>query len=112
MEVQTVRKIPILRVRGGDPQDPDPTKRPTNPTALSRSILESLKESAVVHVRSIGGNAERRVTEAYRLARAEHLRTTADASQLVMSQTVFKADDGVSWGVCTSVFGIPNEHAK
>ena len=32
-----------LRARGGDPNDPDPKRRPTDPVGLSRSILQFLR---------------------------------------------------------------------
>jgi hypothetical protein len=34
----------ILRARGGDFNNPDPSKRPTDPVGLSRSILHVLKD--------------------------------------------------------------------
>ena len=34
-----------LRARGGDPNDPDPNRRPTDPVGVSRSILHVLKDN-------------------------------------------------------------------
>lgn len=43
----------ILKARGGDPNDVDENRRPTDPVGLSRSILHVLKEHEYVRVLSV-----------------------------------------------------------
>jgi hypothetical protein len=58
----------ILRARGGDPNDVDENRRPTDPVGLSRSILHVLKEHEYVRVLSVGPTALASVMSAFRLA--------------------------------------------
>jgi hypothetical protein len=60
-----------LRARGGDPNDPDHGKRPTDPVGLSRSILHVLKDNEYVRVLSVGPTALSSVMSAFRLASRE-----------------------------------------
>ena len=69
--VGATRDPQIVRVRGGDPEDADPKKRPTPPSALSRSILHVLKDFEWVDLESVGPKALSIVCEAFRLADLE-----------------------------------------
>ena len=60
-----------LKVRGGDPNDVDESRRPTDPIGLSRSILHVLKDYEYVRVLSVGPTALNSVMTAYRLASRE-----------------------------------------
>lgn len=99
-----------LRVRGGDPNDPDTKRRPTDAQALSRSILHVLASNphGYVNVKSVGIPAMAIAMTAYRLAKAEVVRRTS-GSTLVVSQTEYDAEIAgkTARGICTRIFGIP-----
>jgi hypothetical protein len=111
-EAKRGSELPTLRVRGGDPKSPDTSKRPTDPLALARSIVKALASSDVVLVKSIGKVSEATTMKAFRIASLEFRRTSEKNLELLVKQTEFKADDGVSWGVCTRIFPVPAEHVR
>jgi stage V sporulation protein SpoVS len=97
----------ILRVRGGDPNDPDGSRRPTDPVGLSRSILHVLKEHDYVKILSVGPTALNATMNAFRLASRE-VESLTNGSVLVNRQSEYFAEiNGKrTKGVCTRIFAI------
>ena len=96
-----------LRARGGDANDPDPRKRPTDPVGLSRSILHVLKENEYVRVLSVGPTALNAVMSAFRLASRE-VESLTNGSVLVCRQSEYTAEIGgkKAKGISTRIFEI------
>ena len=111
--VGATRDPQIVRVRGGDPEDADPKKRPTPPSALSRSILHVLKDFEWVDLESVGPKALSIVCEAFRLADLEVAKRAAGVV-LVMRQKEYTADIGgrKTRGIRTRIFAIKIQHAR
>lgn len=99
-----------LRVRGGDPLSPDPTKRPTDPVGLSRSILHVLSENAQGYCKlnSVGATALYTSMTAFRLASTAYSHRTK-GTVLVMTQSEYSAvvAGNKTRGICTRIFPIP-----
>lgn len=97
----------ILRARGGDINNPDISKRPTDPVGLSRSIIHVLEDYEYVNILSVGPVALSQVMKAYRLASDEAERTTK-GQVLVCRQSEYNAEIGgkKAKGVCTRIFAI------
>lgn len=119
IETQDVVKSPairdpqVIRVRGGDPADTDPKKRPTIPSSLSRSILHVLKDFDWVDLESVGPRALSGVCEAFRLSDIEVTKRAAGVV-LVMRQKEYAADIGgrMTRGIRTRIFAIPIKEAR
>ena len=96
-----------LRARGGDVNDPDPNRRPTDPVGLSRSIVHVLRDYEYVNILSVGPVALSSVMKAFRLASDEAERTTK-GQVLVCRQSEYNAEIGgkKAKGVCTRIFAI------
>ena len=96
-----------LRARGGDSNDPDPAKRPTDPVGLSRSILHVLKDNEYVRVLSVGLTALSSVMTAFRLASRE-VESLTNGSVLVCRQSEYTAEIGgkKAKGISTRIFAI------
>jgi hypothetical protein len=96
-----------LRARGGDSNDPDPAKRPTDPVGLSRSILHVLKDNEYVRVLSVGPTALSSVMTAFRLASRE-VESLTNGSVLVCRQSEYTAEIGgkKAKGISTRIFAI------
>ena len=97
----------ILRARGGDPNDPDINRRPTDPVGLSRSIVHVLKEHEYVNVLSVGPIALSSVMKAFRLASIE-AEIKSKGEVFVCRQSEYDAEIGgkKAKGVCTRIFAI------
>ena len=97
----------ILRARGGDPNDPDENKRPTDPVGLSRSIRHVLLNYEYVNILSVGPTALSSVMKAFRLASDDAEKTTK-GQVLVCRQSEYNADIGgkKAKGICTRIFAI------
>lgn len=97
----------ILRARGGDPNDEDPNKRPTDPVGLSRSILHVLKDYEYVRVLSVGPTALTSVMSAFRLASRE-IESLTNGSVLVCRQSEYSAEINgkKAKGISTRIFAI------
>lgn len=97
----------ILRARGGDPNDPDESKRPTDPVGLSRSILHVLKDHEYVRVLSVGPTALSAVMSAFRLASRE-VESLTNGSVLVCRQSEYSAEIAgkKAKGISTRIFAI------
>ena len=97
-----------LKARGGDPNDPDESKRPTDPIGLSRSILHVLKDHEYVRILSVGPTALNSTMTAFRLASRE-VESLTNGSVLVCRQSEYEAivAGKKTKGVCTRIFGIP-----
>lgn len=111
--VKRAKKDPrILRARGGDPNDPDETKRPTDPVGLSRSIVHVLKEHEYVNVLSVGPTALSSVMKAFRLASIE-AEIKSKGEVFVCRQSEYDAEIGgkKAKGVCTRIFAIHIKYA-
>ena len=83
----------ILRARGGDINDPDISRRPTDPVGLSRSIVHVLRDYEYVNILSVGPVALSQVMKAFRLASEEAERTTK-GQVLVCRQSEYNAEIG------------------
>lgn len=96
-----------LRARGGDVNDADPAKRPTDPVGLSRSILHVLKDNEYVRVLSVGPTALSSVMTAFRLASRE-VESLTNGSVLVCRQSEYTAEIGgkKAKGISTRIFAI------
>jgi hypothetical protein len=96
-----------LKARGGDPNDPDANKRPTDPIGLSRSILHVLKDHEYVRILSVGPTALTSVMTAYRLA-SRDIESLTNGSVLVCRQSEYSADIAgkKAKGICTRIFAI------
>jgi hypothetical protein len=96
-----------LKVRGGDPNDVDESRRPTDPIGLSRSILHVLKDYEYVRVLSVGPTALNSVMTAYRLASRE-IESLTNGSVLVLRQSEYSAEIAgkKAKGICTRIFAI------
>ena len=96
-----------LRARGGDPNDPDPKRRPTDPVGLSRSILHVLKDNEYVRILSVGPAAMNSVMTAFRLASRE-VEGLTNGSVLVCRQSEYTAEIGgkKAKGISTRIFAI------
>ena len=102
-----------LRVRGaGDPNDPDKSKRPTDPDGLGRSILHVLAQNDFVQIETVGPIAEKIATEAFIFASLEAEKRT-QGSCLVKRQTFYTATIGgqPTRGIRTRIFPIPIKYA-
>lgn len=97
----------ILKARGGDPNNPDETKRPTDPVGLSRSILHVLKDHEYVRVLSVGPTALTSVMAAFRLASRE-IESLTNGSVLVCRQSEYHAEINgkKAKGISTRIFAI------
>ena len=96
-----------LRARGGDPNDPDPNRRPTDPVGLSRSILHVLKDNEYVRILSVGPAAMNSVMTAFRLA-AREVESLTNGSVLGCRQSEYTAEIGgkKAKGISTRIFAI------
>jgi hypothetical protein len=96
-----------LKARGGDPNDPDGNKRPTDPIGLSRSILHVLKDHEYVRILSVGPTALTSVMTAYRLA-SRDIESLTNGSVLVCRQSEYSAEIAgkKAKGICTRIFAI------
>jgi stage V sporulation protein SpoVS len=104
-----------LRVKGGDPNDSDEHRRPTDPVGLSRSILHVLNnnEDGYVKLMSVGPTALNIAMKGYRIAKQE-IESKTDGVALVSSQTEYTAEingKGTK-GICTRVFAIPIKYKQ
>ena len=101
-----------LRARGGAFDDPDTSKRPTDPVGLSRSILHVLSEHNYVRVLSVGSISLQQVMTAFRIA-AQEVESKTQGVVLVARQSEYTADVGHkrAKGVCTRIFAIPIQYA-
>ena len=97
----------VLKAKGGDPNDPDGSRRPTDPVGLSRSILHVLKEHDYVKILSVGPTALNATMNAFRLASRE-VESLTNGSVLVNRQSEYFAEiNGKrTKGVCTRIFAI------
>jgi hypothetical protein len=97
----------ILKARGGDFNNPDPSKRPTDPVGLSRSILHVLKDYEYVRVLSVGPTALSSVMTAFRLASRE-VESLTNGSVLVLRQSEYNAEIAgkKTKGISTRIFAI------
>ena len=97
----------ILKARGGDPTSEDPTRRPTDPVGLSRSILHVLKDNEYVRILSVGPAALNSVMTAFRLASRE-VESLTNGSVLVCRQSEYTAEIGgkKAKGISTRIFAI------
>lgn len=97
----------ILKARGGDPNDADEKKRPTDPVGLSRSILHVLKDHEYVRVLSVGPTALSSVMTAFRLA-SRDIESLTNGSVLVCRQSEYSADINgkKTKGISTRIFAI------
>lgn len=97
----------ILKARGGDPNDDDPSRRPTDPVGLSRSILHVLKDHEYVRVLSVGPTALSSVMSAFRLASRE-IESLTNGSVLVCRQSEYSAEINgkKAKGISTRIFAI------
>jgi hypothetical protein len=102
----------ILKARGGDPNDPDLNKRPTDPVGLSRSVLHVLKDHEYVRVLSVGPTALASVMSAFRLASRE-IESLTNGSVLICRQSEYSAEIGgkKAKGVSTRIFAIDIKYA-
>ena len=101
-----------LRVRGGDVDPGNPNKKPTDPHALSRSILHVLGSQEYVRILSVGPKALNIVMKAFRLA-AQEAESRTNGAVLVCRQSEYEAiiADKKTKGICTRIFGIPIKNA-
>lgn len=103
-----------LRVRGGDPNDPDEKRRPTDPMGLSRSLLKVLlgNPERVVRLQCVGPVAYNIAGEAFAIAAADYEKTE-HGFVLVNRQSTYTASVGGrdAKGKCWRVFPIPIRHA-
>ena len=97
----------ILKARGGDPNAEDPTKRPTDPVGLSRSILHVLKDHEYVRILSVGPTALSSTMTAFRLASRE-VESLTNGSVLVCRQSEYNAEIAgkKTKGISTRIFAI------
>lgn len=97
----------ILKARGGDPNDVNENKRPTDPVGLSRSILHVLKDHEYVRVLSVGPTALSSVMSAFRLASRE-IESLTNGSVLVCRQSEYTAEINgkKTKGISTRIFAI------
>jgi len=102
----------ILKARGGDPNDADENRRPTDPVGLSRSILHVLRDHEYVRVLSVGPTALASVMSAFRLASRE-IESLTNGSVLVCRQSEYSAEIGgkKAKGVSTRIFAIDIKYA-
>jgi hypothetical protein len=96
-----------LKARGGDHNDPDETRRPTDPIGLSRSILHVLKDHEYVRILSVGPTALTSVMAAFRLA-SRDIESLTNGSVLVCRQSEYAAEIAgkKAKGICTRIFAI------
>jgi hypothetical protein len=103
-----------IRVRGGDPNSTDPSKRPTEPGGLSRSILHVMSKNpdGWVNVTSVGEKAHSIALRAYRMAKSVAERRTSGI-KIVIDETEYTAEiNGKrTVGLCTRIFPIPIKYA-
>jgi hypothetical protein len=101
-----------LRVKGGNPTDPDPSKRPTMAAGLSRSILHVLSSNEFVRVESVGPVALSVVMTAFRMA-CEFAEKRSGGIVLVMRQHEYDAEIGgkKAKGIRSRIFAIPIKDA-
>lgn len=101
-----------LRARGGSFDDPDPSKRPTDPVGLSRSVLHVLSDHNHVRVLSVGSTSLQQVMTAFRIA-AQEVECRTQGVVLVARQSEYTANVGNkrAKGVCTRIFAIPIQYA-
>jgi stage V sporulation protein SpoVS len=97
----------ILKARGGDMNNEDPSRRPTDPVGLSRSILHVLKEHEYVRILSVGPTALSSVMAAFRLASRE-VESLTNGSVLVCRQSEYNAEIAgkKTKGISTRIFAI------
>jgi hypothetical protein len=103
-----------LRVRGGNPNDPDPQRRPTDPIGLSRSLLKVLLQNPerVVRLQCVGPVAYNIAGEAFGLAAAD-FEKTQHGFILVNRQSTYTATVGGrnAKGKCWRIFPVPIKYA-
>ena len=104
--------LTTLRVKGGDWNNPDISKRPTDPKGLSLSILHVLSNKGCVNVKSVGNVALGITMKAFRLA-AEEVASKTSATVLVIRQTEYDVfiNDKKFTGINTRIFPIPTKNA-
>lgn len=105
-----------LQIRGGNPDDQDPNRRPTNAVGLGRSILHVLAQDSnngYVKVLSVGNTALCTVMKAFRIA-ADVVASRSDGVVLVLRQSEYVAQiNGIgAKGICTRMFCIPIKDAQ
>jgi len=103
-----------LYVRGGNQDDDDPKKRPTDPRGLSRSMIHVLAQNpdGFVKLKSVGPTAMNIVMHAFRLT-SETTERRTNGVVLVARQSEYTAEIAGkrSVGICTRIFSIPIKHA-
>lgn len=111
IETESWKKDPYtLRVKGGNQNDPDEKKRPTDPVGLSRSILHVLKnnEDGYVKLLSVGPTALYITMKAYRIAAVDIDRhSTGIRLAITQSEYLAEINQKTTKGICTRVFAIP-----
>jgi hypothetical protein len=112
-EKKKVNDPRILRARGGDFNDPDTSRRPTDPLGLSRSIVHVLRDYEYVNILSVGPVALTSVMRAFRLASDTAERTTK-GQVLVCRQSEYNAEIAgkKAKGVCTRIFAVNIKEAR
>jgi hypothetical protein len=104
-----------LRVKGGDPNDPDEKRRPTDAVGLSRSILHVLKnnEDTYVKLLSVGPIALNIAMKAFRIASTE-IEQKQHSSGLVIRQSEYSAEINGKHtkGICTRIFPVPTKDLR
>lgn len=108
VETKKIKQDPrILKARGGDPNDPDNNRRPTDPVGLSRSILHVLRDHEYVRILSVGPTALSSVMSAFRMASRE-IESLTNGSVLVCRQSEYTAEINgkKTKGISTRIFAI------
>lgn len=105
----------IIRVRGGDINSEDESKRPTNPMKLALSILRALNKNpeGYVKVNSVGPKALNVTMKSFRIA-SNILAKRTTGVVLVLRQSEYTADLGENkkaTGICTRIFPVPTKYA-
>lgn len=101
----------VLRVRGGRHDD---SVLPTDPIALSKSVLNALQNNPdnYVELTSVGQNALHIAMKAFRVASKTFSERT-NGFVLVCRQSEYKAivNENETKGICTRIFPIPTRDA-
>ena len=100
----------VLKVKGGNFNSPDLSKRPTDPIGLSRSILHVLESNpqGFCKVNSVGPTALNATMAGFRLAAIAYSARTK-GTVLVNTQSEYTAvvAGNNTRGICTRIFPIP-----
>jgi hypothetical protein len=100
----------VLKVRGGDSNSPDESKRPTDPVGLSRSILHVLDDNPYCYckINSVGPKALNAALAGFRLAAIAYSGRTK-GTVLVLTQSEYTAivAGNKTRGICSRIFPIP-----